>query len=110
MGSIRRVRFSQSTLRQASIRENKGPSLGKVQVKLPHQRSPYAMKSEDAPAARHGILPEIFIDKLKEKDKATFYSPSGEWILPVTSIRSQKKDILWWIPELVYAYGQQERP
>ena len=38
---------SQSTLRQASIRENKGPSLGKKRVKLPHQWSPYAMKFED---------------------------------------------------------------
>ena len=47
LGPIRRVRFTQSTLRQASIRENKGPSLGKIQVKLPHQRSPYAMKFED---------------------------------------------------------------
>ena len=28
------------------------------------------------------------INKLKEKDKATFYSPSEEWVLPVTS----KKD------------------
>ena len=47
LGSIRKVRFSQSTLRQASIREMKGPSLGKIQVKHPHQRSPYAMKFED---------------------------------------------------------------
>ena len=34
-------------LRQASIQKKKGPSLGKVQVKNPHQRSPYAMKFED---------------------------------------------------------------
>ena len=47
LGPIRRVRFPQSTLRQASIRENKGPLLGKIQVKLPHQRSLYAMKFED---------------------------------------------------------------
>ena len=44
---IRRVRFTQSSLRQASIRKNKGPSLGKIQVKLPHPRSPYAVKFED---------------------------------------------------------------
>ena len=37
----------QSALRQASIRENQGLSHGKIQVKLPHQRSPYAMKFED---------------------------------------------------------------
>ena len=47
LGSIRKVRFTQSTLRQASIREKKGPSLRKIQVKHPHQRSPYALKFED---------------------------------------------------------------
>ena len=46
LGSIRRVRFTQFTLRQASIRYNKGPSLGKIRVKLLHQRSPHAMKFE----------------------------------------------------------------
>ena len=47
LGSNRKVRFTQSTLRQASIRENRGPSVANIQVKLPHQRSPYAMKFED---------------------------------------------------------------
>ena len=46
-GQIRGIRFTQSTLRQASTREKKGPSLGKIQVKNPHQRSPHAMKFED---------------------------------------------------------------
>ena len=48
LGPTRRVRFTRATLRQANIRENEGPSsLGKIQVKLPHQRSPYAMEFED---------------------------------------------------------------
>ena len=42
-----RGRFTKSTLRQASIQEKKGPSLGKMSVKVPHQRSPFAMKFED---------------------------------------------------------------
>ena len=84
LGSIRRVRFRQSTLRQASIRENKGPSLGQIQVKISHQRSPYGVNFEDRSQeeterqercarckawtlARH-------IYKLKEKDKTTFCS------------------------------------
>ena len=46
MASIRRVRFTRAALRQANIREE-GPSLNKIQVKLPHQRSPYVMKFED---------------------------------------------------------------
>ena len=46
-GPIRRVRFTKATLRQANVRENQGPSLGKIQVKIPHQRSPYTVKFED---------------------------------------------------------------
>ena len=42
-----RVRFTESTLRYASFREKKGPSLGKINVKFRHQRSPYSMKFED---------------------------------------------------------------
>ena len=95
LGSIRKVRLTQSTLRQASIREKKGPSLGKIQVKHPHQRSPYAMKFEDP---SHGeterqqrcvgskawnFAKNIY--ELKEKDKATFCSP--EWVLPVASTK-----------------------
>ena len=34
-------------MRQANIRESKGPSLKKIQVKLSHQRSPHAVKFED---------------------------------------------------------------
>ena len=33
-GPIRRIRFTQSTLRQGSIREKKGPSLGKNKSKI----------------------------------------------------------------------------
>ena len=47
LGRVRRVRFTKATQRHADIRENKGPSLHKIQVKLPHQRSPHAMKFED---------------------------------------------------------------
>ena len=47
LGTIRRVRFTRVALRQANIRENKGPSLNKIQVKSSHQRSPYTVKFED---------------------------------------------------------------
>ena len=39
LGPIRRVQFTRSAQRHADIRENKGPSLGKIQVKIPHQQS-----------------------------------------------------------------------
>ena len=47
VGPIRRVRFTKAALLQANIRENKGLSLNKIQVKIPHQQRPYAVKSED---------------------------------------------------------------
>ena len=79
LSPIRRVRFTRAALRQANIRDNKGPSLGKMQVKNSHQRSPYAVKLEDrsqeeterqsdAPAETRGNLPRIFF-KLKETEK-----------------------------------------
>ena len=41
------VRFTKATQHHADIRENKGPSLLKIHIKVPHHRSPYAMKFED---------------------------------------------------------------
>ena len=45
LNAIRKVRFTQSTPRQASTRDKKGPSLGKTKV-VRRQRSPYAPKFE----------------------------------------------------------------
>ena len=47
LGSTRRARFTRAALRHANIRDNQGPSLGTIQVKSSHQRSPYAFKFED---------------------------------------------------------------
>ena len=47
LNANQRVRLTQSTLRHANIRDKKGPSLGKVQVKPRHQQSPHAFKFED---------------------------------------------------------------
>ena len=91
-GPIRRVRFTRAALRQANIRENKGPSLGKMKVKVPHQRSLYVVKIEESSqeeserqerCARGDawkLAKNIY--KLKETEKATFHSPSDEWVLP----------------------------
>ena len=84
-----------ATQRHANIRENKGPSLGKIQVKVPHQRSPYALKFEDRSQEEterqercaRGDAWRLAINtwKLKEKDKATFCSLTNEWCLPAPS-------------------------
>ena len=94
LGPIQRARFTQSTLRDASIREKKGPSLGKVIVKVPHQRSPCAMKFEDRQQrCAHSKAWDVakYIYKLKENDKATFYSPAEDWVLPAASTREPEE-------------------
>ena len=105
LGPIRKVRFTKSTLRQASIREKKGPTLGKMQVKKLHQRSPCAMKFDDR---SHGETERqqrcarskawnlaINIYKLKEKDKAASYSHAEEWVLPAASTQeSEERDFV----------------
>ena len=84
-----------SKLREASIREKKGPSLGKIQVKHPHLRSSYAVKFEDwsheeterqqrcARSKAWNLAKNKY--KLKEKDQVTFYSPAEEWVLRAAS-------------------------
>ena len=87
---IRRVRFTRAALRQANIREKKGPSFSEIQVKIPRQQSPYAMKFQDRSpgeiarqercARRDAWELARRIYKLQKEDKATFYSPSEEWV------------------------------
>ena len=94
-GSIRRVRLTTATQRHANIRENKGPSLGVTQVENPHQCSPYAPKFEDRSQEEIGRQERSACRdvwglakntlKLKEKDKATFFSLTEDWFLPVPS-------------------------
>ena len=72
---IQRVRFTKSTLRQASIREKKGPSLGKIQVKNHHQRSPYAVKFED----RSHTLPA-------REQRRTTHRSRRRSLLPISSL------------------------
>ena len=104
LGSIRRVRFTKATQRHANIRENKGPSLGKIQVKVPHQRSPYALKFEDRSqeetarqercARGHTWRLAKNILKLTVQDKATFFSPTNEWCLPAPSATTPKREFV----------------
>ena len=101
LAPIQRVRFTKSTLRHASILENKGPSLGKINVTVPHQRSPYAMKFEDrshedterqhrrAQSKAWNFVKNMY--KLKEKDKAAFYFPAEEWVLQAASTKEPEE-------------------
>ena len=98
---IQRVRFTWSTPRHASIREKKGPSLGRINVKVPHQRSPNAMKFEDRSHEETGRQQRCArskawnlannIYKLKEKDQAAFCFPAEEWVLPAASTKEPEE-------------------
>ena len=101
LGPIRRVLVSKATLRHANIREGNGPSLGVIRVKVPHQRSPYVLNFEDGSQEEterqercaRGDAWRLArnILKLKEKDKATFFSPTEVWCLPAPSVIKPKE-------------------
>ena len=117
LGPIRRVRFTQSTLRQASIQEKKGPSLGKVQVKNPHQRSSHAIQFEDrsqeeterpqrcARSKAWNFAKNIY----KKKDKS--YTLLARGRMEYSRLRQQKSrgKRVCVVFRSSYAHGQQER-
>ena len=91
-------------LRHANIRDQK-PSLGMVCPGDPHQRNPNAPKFEDRSqeeteweerCAREAVWKQAKnILKLKEKHKATFFSPWENWCLPAPStIKPQERDFV----------------
>ena len=100
---IQRVRFTKSALRHGSTGEKKGPSLGKINVQVPHQRSPYPMKFEDrsheeterqqrcARSKAWNLAKKMY--KLQEKDKATFYSSAEEWVLSVAATEEPEERV-----------------
>ena len=89
----------ENTLRHIKIRESKGPSLGVIQRTIPHERSPNGPKFEDrsqeeterpercarGDAWRMARMAKGVL-KLKEKDKASFFSLTEVWCLPAPSV------------------------
>ena len=116
LGSIRKVRLSQSSHRQASILEKQGPSHGKIQVKILHQRSPSALKFEDRSheetegqqrCARHGTLPKTYTSS-KRETKLHSTRPRKNGYSRLRHQKSRRKESLWWIPELVCKWSASE--
>ena len=101
---IRCVQFTKAVVRHAEIRDQ-NPSLGLICQGDPHQRSTNAPKFEDrsqeetewqARCAREAAwrLTES-IQKLKEKNKAAFFSPSENWcLLAPSSLKLEEREIL----------------
>ena len=91
---IRCVKFTKAVVRHADIRDQ-NPSLGMICPSEPHERNPNAPKFEDrsqeetewqeqgAREAAWRLAKSVL--KLKEKNKATFFSPSENWCLPAPS-------------------------
>ena len=91
---IQCVKFTKAVARHANIRDP-NPSLGMICPGEPHQRSPNAPKFEDrsqgetewqeqgARGAAWKLAKSVL--KLKEKNKAAFFSPSENWCLPAQS-------------------------
>ena len=100
LNAIQRVRFTKSTIRHASIRDKKGPSLGRIQVKPRHQQSPYATRFEDRPheeterqercaqSKAWDLVKKRY--KLKAKDKATLFW-LAKWVLPAASTKEPEE-------------------
>ena len=89
--TIRCVRFTKAVVRHADIRDQ-NPPLGYICPSHPHQRNPNAPKFGDrsqeetewqercAREAAWKLAKNVF--KLKEHQRATFFSPSENWCLP----------------------------
>ena len=99
LGPIRRIRFTQSTLRQASIREKKGPSLEKkyksnfLISEVPTLLNLRTEETERLERCARGKAWNLArnIHKLNEKGKATLYSPAEEWMLPAASTKEREE-------------------
>ena len=98
---IRCVQFTKAVLRHAKIRDQ-NPSLGYICPGEPHERSPNGPKFEDrsqeetewqeqgAREAAWKLAKNVL--KLKEKNKATFFSPSENWCLLVSTLKPEERE------------------
>ena len=96
---IQRVRFTKAIARHTKIRDQ-NPSLGYICPGEPHQRSPNAPKFEDrsqeetewqeqgAREAAWKLAKSVL--KLKEHERATFFSPSENRCLPASTLKPEE--------------------
>ena len=98
---IRCVKFTKAVARHSKIRDQ-NPSLGYICPSEPHQRSPNAPKFEDrsqeetewqeqgAREAAWKLAKNVF--KLKEHERATFFSPSENRCLPASTLKPEERE------------------
>ena len=100
---IQRVKFTKAIARHTKIRDQ-NPSLGKICPGEPHQRSPNAPKFEDrsqeetewqeqgAREAVWKLAKRVF--KLKEHQRAAFFSPSENRCLPASTLKPEEREFV----------------
>ena len=100
---IQRVKFTKAIARHIKIRD-KNPSLGYICPGEPHQRSPNAPKFENrsqeetewqeqgAREAAWKLAKSVL--KLKEHERATFFSPSENRCLPASTLKPEEREFV----------------
>ena len=98
---IQRVKFTKAIARHNKIRDQ-NPSLGKICPGEPHERSPNAPKFEDrsqeetecqeqgAREAAWKLAKRVL--KLKEHERAAFFSPSENRCLPASNLEPEERE------------------
>ena len=100
---IQRMKFTKAIARHTKIRDQ-NPSLGYICPGAPHQRSPNAPKFEDrsqeetewqeqgAREAAWKLAKSVL--KLKEHERATFFSPSENRCLPASNLKPEEREFV----------------
>ena len=100
---IQRVKFTKANARHTKIRDQ-NPSLGKICPGEPHERSSNAPKFEDrsqeetewqeqgARGAAWKLAKNVL--KLKEHERATFFSPSENRCLPASNLNPEEREFV----------------
>ena len=100
---IQRVKFTKAIARHTKIRDQ-NPSLGYICPGEPRQRSPNAPKFEDrsqeetewqeqgAREAAWKLAKSVL--KLKEQERATFFSPSENRCLPASTLKPEEREFV----------------
>ena len=90
---IQRVKFTKAIARHTKIRDQ-NPSLGYICPGKPHQRSPNAPKFEDRSQEETEWKLAKSVLKLKEHERATFFSPSENRCLPASNLKTEEREFV----------------
>ena len=101
---IQSVKFKKAIARHTKIRDQNPSSLGYICQGEPHERSPNAPKFEDrcqeetewqerwAREAAWKLAKNVL--KLKERERATFFSPSENRCLPASTLKPEQREFV----------------